>query len=127
MPRLLFVWVVWLSLSATSVNVVSAFLPAPSFPSRSQQDPFLLTQLVSEDSPLGEDIAVPGKGEQNFLEIEGRSKHVFAAGPSREFSVRVLQRENLLRAAPAPAFLPVRVWFPRKLSPPPAQDDPFLG
>ena len=124
MPRFPFAWVVWLSLTATSVNVVSAFLPDPSPLARKATS--LFTQVMSDDSPLGEDVAGPGKGERNFSEIEGQSKHVLAVLPSREFGVRAAQRENLLRAAPAPFFLPVRVWFPRKLFPPPAQDDPFL-
>src|SRR5438552_5271080 len=122
MPRLLCTWVVWLSLTATSVNVVSAFLPDPASLARPQKATSLFTQVVSDDAPLGEDVAVPGKGGRNFSEIEGQSKHVLALLPSREFVFPVSQGENLLRAAPTPVFLPVRAWFPRKLSPPSAQD-----
>ncbi|HKA52774.1 MAG TPA: hypothetical protein VKJ47_03860 [Candidatus Binatia bacterium] len=125
MPRFPFAWVVWLSLTATSVNVVSAFLPDPSPLARKATS--LFTQVMSDDSPLGEDVAVPGKGERNFSEIEGQSKHVLAVLPTREFVSPVARRENLRHAAPTPVFLPVRLWFPRKLSPPPAQDDPFLS
>jgi hypothetical protein len=127
MPRLLFAWVIWLSLTATSLNVVSAFVLDPSSPSRSQKATCIVPQLVSDDSPLGEDVTVPGKGERNFWGLEQQSKHVLAAVHSRDLVSLLSQRENRLRAAPASVLLPVRVWFPRKLSPPAAQDDPFLG
>ena len=127
MPRLLFAWVVWLSLTTTSVNVVSAFLPEHSPLVRPQHTPFLVTQVVADDSPLGEDVAVPGKGERNVWGLEQQSRHLLAAVPARDLVSLFSQRAHVRRPAPAPMLLPVRAWYPRKLSPPSASDEPFLS
>ena len=127
MSHLPFAWVVWLILTATSLNTVSAFVPDQSSPLWSQNSTFALSQLQLDDSPLGEDVSVPGKGRWNFWGIEQQSKQILALVRSHDLVSLVSRRENLLRSAPAPVFLPFRAWFPRKLSPPSAQDDPFLS
>ena len=128
MPRLLFAWVVWLILTATAVNAVSAFLPNHSSPAQLPHAPcFLVRQLVSDDLPLGEDVAVPGKGERNVWSLEQQGKHLLAAVRARDLVSLFSQRAHVRRPAPAPVLLPVRAWCPRKLSPPSASDEPFLS
>ena len=127
MPRL-FAWVVWLVLTATAVNAASAFLLSGSSPSRLPHAPFfLVAQLVSDDVPLGEDVAVPGKGERNVWDCEQHSKYMLAAVHACDLVSLFSPRMRAPRLTPAPVLMPVRVWFPRKLSPPSASDEPFLS
>jgi hypothetical protein len=126
MPRVPFAWVVWLILTVIAVNAACAFLPIHvSFP-RSQNAPALVSQLFSDDMPLGEDVAVPGKGEREYWGLEQQSKHIILSVPRYDIVSLFTQREHVLRAALVPV-LPVRIWFPRKLSPPAAPDKPFLS
>jgi hypothetical protein len=127
MPRyLLSVKIVWLIVAMTSLNVVPAFLPDSSFPSRSQNATLVPAQLTLDDSPLGEVASTASEG-RNLWEIQQQSKQTLALARSCKLVSLALQRENLLRSAPVPVLLPVRMWFPRKLSPPSAQDEPFLS
>ena len=123
MPRLPFAWIVWLILIAIAANVASAF---PGHSSPSQNATFIATQPALDDSPPGEAISVTREGERSFWGLEQQSNHILAAVRAHALVFLLSQREDLLRAAPTPVLPPVRIWFPRKLSPPSAQDDPFL-
>src|SRR4051794_41392453 len=126
MPRKPFAWVVWLILTVTAVNTAYAFLPSrDSFP-HSPNALFLTPQLVSDDVPLGEDVAVPGKGDRECWGLEQQSKYIILSVHRHSIVSLFTPTEHIRRAAPAPV-LPVRIWFPRKLSPSSGPDEPFLS
>ncbi len=119
--------VVWVIFLATSLNVAAAFLPDLSTSLHSSDTALALAQSELDDSPLGESTSTSSSEEQNLCAVQQQTKQVPVLVRSCDLVSLVSQRENLLHPAPAPVFLPVRVWFPRKLSPPSAQDDPFLS
>jgi hypothetical protein len=126
MPRKSFVWVVWLILTVTAVNTAYAFLPiCDSFP-HSPNALFLTPQLILDDMPLGEDVAVPGKGERESWGLEQQSKYIILSVHRHDIASLFTQTEHIRRADRAPV-LPVRIWFPRKLSSSPGPDEPFLS
>jgi hypothetical protein len=119
--------VVWVIFLATSLNVAAALLPALPTSLQSSNAALVLAQSELDDSPLGESTSTSSSEEQNLCAVQQQSKQVPILVRSCDLVSLVSQRENLFNSAPAPVFLPVRVWFPRKLSPPSAQDDPFLS
>jgi hypothetical protein len=119
------VGIVWLILATTALNVVSAFLPDDSFPARSHHTISVPAQLVSAGSPLGEVASVVAEG-RNLWEIQQRSKQVLALVHSYNFAYSASQKDHRLRAVLVFVASPVRFFFPRKLSPPAAPDEPFL-
>ena len=119
--------VVWVIFLATSLNVVAALLPALRTSPQSSNTALVLAQSELDDSPVGESTSTSSSEEQNLCAVQQQTKQVPVLVHSYDLVSLVSRRENLLRAAPAPVFLPVRVWFPRKLSPPSAQDEPFLS
>lgn len=119
--------VVWVIFLATSLNVAAAFLPDLPASPHSSHTVLALAQSELDDSPVGESTSTSSSEEQNLCAVQQQTKQVPILVHSCDLVSLVSQRENLLRSAPTPVFLLVRVWFPRKLSPPSAQDEPFLS
>jgi hypothetical protein len=119
--------VVWVIFLATSLNVAAAFLPDLPTSPHSSDTALALAQSELDDSPLGESTSTSSSEEQNLCAVQQQSKQVPILVRSCDLVSLVSRRENLLRSAPTPVFLLIRIWFPRKLSPPSAQDEPFLS
>ena len=127
MPRaFLSVGIVWLILATTALSVVSAFLPDESSPARSHHTTFVPTQLAAEDAPLGEVASTAAEG-RNLWEIQERGKQVLAEVHSSNCGYSAAQKNSRFRAAQVFVAAPVRFFFPRKLSPPSASDEPFFS
>jgi hypothetical protein len=109
--------VVWVIFLATSLNVVAALLPALLNSPQSSHTALVLAQSELDDSPVGESTSTSSSEEQNLCAVQQQTKQVPVLVHAYDLVSLVSRRDNLLRAAPAPVFLPVRVWFPRKLSP----------
>ena len=126
MPRKPYAWIVWLILTLTAVNTAYVFLPgSDSFP-HSPSAPFLAPQLVTDNVPLGEDVAVPGKGDRECWGLEQQSKCLILLGHRQDIASPFTQAEHIRCGTLVPR-LPVRIWFPRKLLPPSGPDEPFLS
>ncbi len=119
--------VVWVIFLATSLNVVAAFLPDLPISPHSSHTALALAQSELDDSPVGESTSTSSSEEQNLCAVQQQTKQVPVLVHSCDFVFPVSRRENRLRSALVPVSLPVRFFFPRKLSPPSAQDDPFLS
>jgi hypothetical protein len=98
--------------------------------------PFFLVSLSTTASVF----TAPSRGpqssvfEESFVASEEReregarqSKQVLRSGCRFALSPFVQQRDDRLRSVLIPVALPLGFFAPRKLSPPAAQDEPFLG
>ena len=118
---------VWLMLVVILLQTAAALtLPGSSPPQSGNSTPaFAQSQLDSNDSCCEEISFV---SQELSLRCEGQSKQGSALIRSFTLLAVAQQRDDSLRAAaPAPVFLPVRFFLPRKLSPRSAQDDSFLS
>ena len=126
MQGLLLSWVVWLILEVLSLHTVVALLPAASFlpqfpgpiPAFTQSYPSPSDSLFTETSSVSQALS---------LQCARQSKHVLALVRSLAPFPQAPERDGRLRSVPVLVSLPFLFLFPRKLSPPSAEDDPFLS
>ena len=126
MQRLLLSWVVWLILEVLSLHTAVALLPAASFlpqspgpiPALTQSYPSPSDSLFTKTSSVSQALS---------LQCARQSKHVLALVRSLAPFPQAPERDGRLRSVPVLVSLPFLFLFPRKLSPPSAEDDPFLS
>ena len=125
MQRLLLSWAVWLILAVLSLNTAVALLPAASFfpqspdpiPTFSQSYPSPSDSLFTETSSVSQALS---------LQCARQSKQVLALVRSLAPCPQAQERDGCIRSVTVPVSLPFLFLLPRKLSPPSAEDDPFL-
>jgi hypothetical protein len=125
MQRFLLPWVVWLMLEASLLNAAVAFLPADPGPPQSPNTTPTFTQSCP-DSSNSLFKGTSSVSQELGLQCARQSKQVFALVRACTLFLQVQERDGHLRSAPAPVFSPALFFFPRKLSPPSAEDEPFL-
>jgi len=126
MQGLLLSWVVWLILEVLSLHTAVALLPAASFlpqspgpiPALTQSYPSPSDSLFTKTSSVSQALS---------LQCARQSKHVLALVRSLAPFPQAPERDGRLRSVPVLVSLPFLFLFPRKLSPPSAEDDPFLS
>jgi len=126
MQGLLLSWVVWLILEVLSLHTAVALLPAASFlpqspgpiPALTQYYPSPSDSLFTKTSSVSQALS---------LQCARQSKHVLALVRSLAPFPQAPERDGRLRSVPVLVSLPFLFLFPRKLSPPSAEDDPFLS
>ncbi len=125
MRRFLPVWVVWLILEVVSLRATVALLPVAASSPSSFGTIFVFTICdTNRSNPLLKEPASASQ-ELNLL-CEQESKHVSALTHFCDLCLTAQQRNTCLqlvstRDLPSPLF-----FSPRQLSPPSADDDPFL-
>ena len=126
MQRLLLSWAVWLMLEVLSLHTAVVFLPAASFLPQSPDPVPAVTQSYPSpsDSLFTETSSV---SQQLSLRCARQSKQVLVLVRSLDLFLVAQDRDGRLRSVPVPVSLPFLFLFPRKLSPPSAEDDPFLS
>src|SRR5262245_13722224 len=126
MQRLLFSWVSWLILAAVLPNTVAAFPPFDSYLVRSSDATPIVAQshLDCSDWLFQHTSSVSHKLN---LRCARQSRKTLALLHSFTIPSRLQKRDAHLQAVPAPVFFPTALFFPRKLSPPSAADEPFLS
>jgi len=126
MQGLLLSWVVWLILEVLSLHTAVALLPVASFlpqspgpiPALTQSYPSPSDSLFTKTSSVSQALS---------LQCARQSKHVLALVRSLAPFPQAPERDGRLRSVPVLVSLPFLFLFPRKLSPPSAEDDPFLS
>jgi hypothetical protein len=127
MRRLLPVWVGWLILAAILLRGAAAFLPENSFlPYSSHAAPVLARADVESGEVLFKETFSVSQELSLVCEQENKQSRSLAA--SVDSLLRVQKRDDRrsfvqIKAAP----LGIPFFFPRKLSPASAKDDPFLS
>src|SRR5215470_14297394 len=126
MQRFFFAWAIWLMIEAMVSPAAAVFppvcarapqppRPGPAF-AQSYTNPS--EGLFKQTSSFSEEFSLQGTSE---------SRTVFALPHPVAVLAKKPERGSRLRPVPVPACFPLRVLFPRKLSPPSAEDDPFLS
>ena len=123
---LLSVRIICLILTMTSFNIAAIFLSDYSFSAHSHHTVLLPAQLSVDDSPIGEVASTAAEG-RNLWEIQQQDKQVLGVVHSSNFFYSAPQKDHRLRAALVFLSVPARTFFPRKLSPPSATDEPVLS
>jgi hypothetical protein len=120
------VWIVWLILEVVSLQLAAAF--SPRIPSLSR--PFGPTPVFTQSDghsrdPLMQDTA--STSEELRLLCEQESKQVSVQVHFCDLCLSVQQRDTRLRSILTSVFPAPLFFFPRRLSPSSADDDPFLS
>jgi len=126
MQRFLLAWLVWLMLEAILLQAAAVLLLGGSSLPQSSETASALTSANSDssDSLFKETFSV--SQELSFL-CKQESKQSCALDPSVDPLLRVQERDDRWPLARVVVSLPTVFFFPRKLSPPSAEDDPFLS
>jgi hypothetical protein len=125
MQHFFFAWVVWLMLEAMLLPTAVAFPPACARPCQSPLSISFAQSyanpgggLLKQTSSFSEEFGLQGaQGRRQVLTLP-RSALVLSQGQ---------EKDDRLRLVLVPSFSPLLVFFPRKLSPPSAEDDPFFS
>lgn len=126
MQRLFLSWVAWLILEVLSLNIAAALLPVDSdvpqssnaIPTFTRSYPDCNDRLFKETSSVSHELS---------LRCAWQSKRIHTLVHSFSRALHQQPGDSRLWSRPAPDPLPVRLFFPRKLPPPSATDDPFLS
>ena len=113
-------------LEAVLLNTAVAFLPAGSYLPQSLSDAPTLTQS-HEDSSDGLFKQTSSVSVELSLQCARQSKRVLALVRAFTLFSQMQERDDHFWSALVPAFFPSLLFFPRKLSPPSAENDPFLS
>jgi len=125
MQCFLFAWVNWLMLEAM-------LLPAAVFPltcARPLLSPRLGLSFAQSYANSNESLFEQTSSflEEFSLQDASESRPVLTLPYRVAVLSKKQERDGRLRPVPVPTCFPLRVLFPRKLSPPSAEDDPFLS
>jgi len=125
MQHFFFAWVVWLMLEAMLFPAAVAFSPACARPF---QTPFRVSFAQSYANPSGDLLKQTSSFSEEFglLGAQG-SRQVLTLPRSALVLSQGQEKDDRLRLVLVPIFSPLLVFFPRKLSPPSAEDDPFFS
>ena len=123
MRRLLLSLVSWLMLEAILLNTAAALLPADSCLPQSSHTSTTFAQshqdcsdwLFKNTSSVSHELS---------LQCKRQSKRVLALVHFFTLFSQTQERDGHLRPALTPVFFPTLFFFPRKLSPPSATDEP---
>jgi len=126
MPHFFFAWVIWLMLEAMLFPAAVAFPPACAPPLQSSRSGISFTQsyanpsgdLFKQTSSFSEEFGLQGAAENRQMLALPRTGSVLS---------QEQEGDSHLQPLPVPIFSPLLVFFPRKLSPPSAEDDPFFS
>jgi hypothetical protein len=113
-------------LAAVLLNTAAAFLPLDSDLVRS----FQTTSAVAQSHlDCGDWLFKHTSSASHKLHLRcaRQSKKILALLHSFTLLSHLQEREAQFRSAPVPVFFPTALFFPRKLSPPSAADEPFLS
>jgi len=126
MGRLFPSWLSWLVLEAILLSTAIAFAPADSrfFPSVHPFSAFTESCLDYSDW-LFKDTA--SASHELGLQCERQNKQVITRVQASTLLHQLRERNSHCRPTREPVFSPARLFFPRKLSPPSAADEPFLS
>jgi len=126
MQRFVLAWLVWLMLEAISLQAAAALLLGGSSLPQSSETASALTAANSDssDSLFKETFSI--SQELSFL-CKQESRRSCALDPSVDPLLRVQERDDRWPLARVVVSLPTVFFFPRKLSPSSAEDDPFLS
>lgn len=121
-----YVWILWLILVANSLNVAAVLCPVDACDSQASTLDLIATPS-RRDAPdwLCTEPAAVSPALSLRCAHQSRQTPVLARSVSLVPSVQ--EHPRLSRWVLAPAFSLWRFFYPRKLSPPPAEDDPSLS
>ena len=125
MQCFLFAWVIWLMLEAM-------LLPTAVFPltcARPRQSPRLGLSFAQSYANPSEGLfkQTSSFSEEFSLQSVSESRPVLMLHHPVAVLSKKQERDGHLRPVPVPICFPLLIFFPRKLSPPSAEDDPFLS
>lgn len=124
--RLLLSWIVWLVLAAIPVNLAKACVSADATASQSGDTIPALT--YSHSNPQDRVFkSTPSVSEALSLQCERQSKKSRTIVRRFDIPPQPRHKDGHFHFDAVPSFVLVRFFFPRKLSPPSAEDDPFLS
>jgi len=126
MYRVFLSWVVWLMLEMLWLNTAAALLLVHAPLPQSFGPTFTFVQSQADDSD-GLCKNTTSVSSELVLQCEQQSKQVYPLVRVATLSSLTQQRGERRWLRPAPVPPPVHFFFPRKLSPPSAQDEPFLS
>jgi hypothetical protein len=124
--RLLFSWLVWLLLIAVPLNTGATLLlgdaPLPQPSSQGEEG------IQSHKDAQRDFFKETSSASQEFsLQSERQSKKTRVLIRRLDTTLQDQDRTRRLRSAPIIISRPTHFFFPRKLSPPTASDDPFMS
>src|SRR5262249_32216435 len=126
MQRFFFAWVIWLMVGAMVSPAAAVFPPACApAPQPPRIGPaFDQSYTTPREGLCKETLSF---SEEFSLQEPSEDRLVFTLPHPVAVLAKKQERGSRLRPIPVPACFPLRVLFPRKLSPPSAEDDPFLS
>ena len=124
--RVLFSWLVWSTLGALVLQTLIVLVLTPSFLHQLPNLTFTGSRLYrGSNNSLFEETA--GVSQELSRECAQQSRQALASACSFDTLAPLQQRDGRLGSVPAPISLLILAFLPRKLSPPSAEDDPFLS
>jgi len=125
MPHFFFAWVVWLMLEALLLPVAVAFPPACARPFQSSRG---ISFAQSYANPSGDLLKQTSSFSEEFGPQGAReSKQQLALPRIGSVLAQKQEKDDHLQPILVPNSSPLLIFFPRKLSPPSAEDDPFFS
>jgi hypothetical protein len=119
-------WVIWFLLAVMSSNIGGALFATTVDASQSSDPtPVLAGARAGRGNLLSESVSSASR--EFSLQNQRQSKKVRMLIRRGDTVHQSPQEKSDFRLIRMPAFLPVRFFFPRKLSPPSASEDPFLS
>ena len=124
--RLLFFWLVWLLLIVVPLNTGATFLlgDSPSLQPSNQVSEWIQSH---RDTPRDFFKETSSVSQEFSLQSERQSKKARVLVRRLATALRDQDRTQRLRSVLIIITRPARFFFPRKLSPPTASDEPFVS